>query len=76
MPLKGQTAPPYDLPISQSAKAEAVDTTVQLTFHVNVDNSPQPVPVRIRLTAALAVGLAHDIQQAAVAAEMNSRLKY
>lgn len=45
--LKGSS--PHDLPIAQSATAEVLDETVQVTFRVLDEETHREVSVRIRL---------------------------
>jgi hypothetical protein len=66
--------PPYDLPPAQSAEAQALDETVELTFHALVSGRlPSPAPIRIQMTPTVARALAGQMQAAATAAEMRAR---
>lgn len=62
---------PYDLPFAQSAKAEAVEDTVQLTFDVLADGQQgsKLIHVHVRMTHDVARGLAAQMQPCAVTAE-------
>jgi hypothetical protein len=74
MGIEFQGDPPYDLPPAQTAEAEAVDETVELTLRVIVPGKlPSPAPIRIQMTTAVAKALAGQMGAAVIAAEMRAR---
>jgi hypothetical protein len=67
-------SPPHDLPVAQSASAEHVDGTVQLTFRALDARTQKIVPVRIRLAAEAARYILAQLPACATAAEQWRRI--
>jgi len=73
LPITVQGKPPYDLPFAESASAKAIDPehpSIQLTLDVVFEGDPRPVPVRVRMTAETARGLANQMRPCATTAEV------
>ena len=74
MPISIKGNPPHDLPFAESASAEAVnpkhEPSVELTLNVIIEGNPRPVPVRVRMAAETARGLATQMGACATSAAM------
>jgi hypothetical protein len=74
VPITVQGNPPHDLPFAESASAQAVDPkgdpSVELTLNVAFEGDHDPVPVRVRMTAETARGVASQMGPCATAAEV------
>lgn len=79
MPITIKGNPPHDLPFAESASAEAVnpkhEASVELTLNVIIEGNPRPVPVRVRMAAETARGLATQIGACATSAAVGARNK-
>jgi hypothetical protein len=72
--IQFQGDPPYDLPVAQTAEAQAVGETAELILRVIVPGKlPSPAPIRVQMTAAVARGLSNQLQAVATTAEMRAR---
>ena len=72
MPIFFEGPPPFDLAAAQSAMATFVGETVELTLNVPAPKQgPHLVPVRVRMTAAIARDLAGQLLEAAIHAELH-----
>lgn len=71
MPVSFEGAAPYGLPVAQSARAEAVNDTVEVTLRMVVNGSPEPVTFQMTLETSL--NLAGSLQAATIQAEKNRR---
>lgn len=65
--------PPYGLLVEKAAEACAVDEKVEMTLLSAPAISPEPIPLKVQLTSAVAVDLETQLQTAAILAEQNSR---
>ena len=74
MGVEFQGDPPYDLAPAQSAEAQAVDETVELTLRVIVPGKlPSPAPIRVQMTVAVAMALRTQLGSAVIEAEKRAR---
>ena len=67
-------APPFQLPSPQSARAYAVDDTVELALYVVIDGlGSDPLPMRVQMLAITALELAPELVEAGRVAQSKAR---
>jgi hypothetical protein len=74
MGIKFEGAPPFDLPVAQTAEALAVGETVEVILTVSLpDISPRLVQIRAQMTWKTARDLGIQLAPVSMTAEINAR---
>jgi hypothetical protein len=66
--------PPYELPLTQNAQADALDDTVMLTLYALIPElGPTLFPITTPMTWKVATALSVQLARAGLAAELKSQ---
>jgi hypothetical protein len=72
MKITFEGVPPYELPVVQTAKAQATGEIVEMTLYVLAEGQ-ELVPIHVPMTLATARTLGSKLATAAIQAELETR---